>query len=90
MATVKILNFYNRYINKVITLYYILESIDGLVKNNLFNEALNLMELGFGEKHSSCLEPTSPGETRRHWIDDETRDIENNKPLSLIHPEDCV
>jgi hypothetical protein len=78
----KILNFYMK---KVITIYYILESIK---KNNLFNEALNLMELGFGEYMES------PGQKQTcHWIDDDTCDIENNKPLetlSLIHPDDCV
>ena len=42
------------------------------------DESLNLMELGFG---------------RLHIIDKQTfgmdKDIENNLPLSLIHPDDC-
>ena len=37
MISVKMLNFYNVYMNKIITYYYVIEN----------NDVLNLMELGF-------------------------------------------
>jgi hypothetical protein len=37
MISVKMLNFYNVYMNKIITFYYVIEN----------NDVLNLMELGY-------------------------------------------
>ena len=85
MTSVKILNFYNLYMNKIITSYY---TIAGMGKgkddddDDEDNDEMDMMELGYGSGSWS--------------FDDDyllERDIENNLPfirLSLIHPDQCV
>lgn len=75
MTSAKILNFYNVYMNKIITVYYVINSHD----------ALNLMELGYGQQKRAAR-PSSLIEK------DYEGDIENNirpKQLSIKHPDDC-
>ena len=50
MIAVKILNFYNTYMNNIITLYYVIGSTTSEIhkNNDESDDALDLMELGFG------------------------------------------
>lgn len=84
MSTVKILNFYSFYINKIITFYYIIGTGNSghLRYDNFtrFNEAINLMELGFGSRRAIAVVTPVAIEV----------DIEMPLPkLTLIHPDDC-
>lgn len=67
------MKFLDSYINKIITFYYIIEN-----DASDFNEALNLMELGFSNEHYAFYLNS---------------DIENNIPtkkLSLNHPSSKI
>jgi hypothetical protein len=83
MTTVELLNFYSYYVNKIITFYYIIGSGNGHIKyDNVarFNEAINLMELGFGPRYRRA----------RVNVEEIEVDIESPLPkLTLIHPDDC-
>ena len=80
MISVKILNFYNTYMNNIITSYYVIGS-----GSYVTNETLNYMELGILYGNLKRKVPES-------WYEESERDIENNMPyerLSLIHPDLC-
>ena len=98
---VKILNFYNSYMNNIITLYYVIGSERILSKNNeKINEALNRMELGFGitvvwhGNRDRDIEMGGFAPLRTPYSVDELvnlprREIPAPMRLSLIHPDDC-
>ena len=94
MTSIKMLNFYNFYMNKIITFYYVIGAENGrnvhatfnyaTFNYATFNHAIDMMELGLSD-HSWKMRRVAVVTPVEIEVD-----IERPLPkLSLIHPDDC-